>query len=180
MKRVHNPNITKKSAILSITFGILSGISFNMVADDYVVVGRNAKIFDSPNVKSYVTLNSKNQEVTLIPGMALKKLESNNGWHMVEYSPGLRGFLSVQSTANGLKIPESGSYPIRNIKNKQLKVSCKENIWKAETDNKIYKGKLFNNIVIFFNDKNQPAYSLVELEDGIIAISYDNAVTKFF
>jgi len=34
--------------------------------------------------------------------------------------------------------------------------------------------------VIFFNDKNQPAYSLVELEDGIIAISYDNAVTNFF
>ena len=159
---------------------LLFSASTTMIADDYVVVNKPAKVFDSPDATGYVTLNSKNEEVTIAPGMVFKSLESNNGWYIVEYSPGLRGYLSEQVTSTGNKLPKAGNYKISNLQSRQLNATCENNVWKASVDGKTFPGKVFGNAVVFFSQNGQPAYSLVDLGNGPVAYTYDNSITKFF
>lgn len=149
-------------------------------ADDYVVVNKPAKVFDTPNTTGYVTLNSKNEEVTIAPGMVFKSLESNNGWHVIEYSPGLRGYLSELVVSSKNRLPNAGVYKISNFQSCQISASCENNVWKASVDGKIFSGKVFGNAVIFFAENGQPAYSLVDFGKGPVAFSYDNSITRFF
>ena len=41
---------------------IAAAMTFPAAAESYIIVGKNAKVFDGPN-SDYVTLNQKNQEV---------------------------------------------------------------------------------------------------------------------
>ncbi len=159
---------------------IFSASASTAFADNYVVVNKPAKVFDTPNAKGYVSLNSKNEEVTIAPGMVFKSLESNNGWHMIEYSPGLRGYLSELVISSKTKLPKAGVYKIANFQSRQLNAICENDVWKASVDGKDFKGKAFGNAIIFFSENGQPAYSLVDLGNGPVAHSYDNTVTKFF
>ena len=54
-------------------------------ADGFIVVGKDSKVFDEPNAKGYVTLNQKDEEVSVLPGMVFKHHERANGWYVVEY-----------------------------------------------------------------------------------------------
>lgn len=154
--------------------------SFAAYADNFVAVNRPTKVFDSPNAKGYVTLNTKNVEVEAKPGMVFSSSENSNGWYLVEYSPGLRGYISTQSVATPSKSPVPGSYKVANRPSSTIKVENDGDTWKGTIDGSTYKGKAFDKIVVLFDDDNKPAYSLVDLGQGPIVMSYDNNVTGFF
>ena len=159
---------------------IFSASTLPAIADNFVVVNKQAKVFDMPNTTGYVTLNSKNEEVSLTPGMVFKSLESSNGWHVIEYSPGLRGYLSELMVSSKNKLPNAGVYKISNFQSRQLSASCENNVWKASVDGKNFTGKVFGNAIVFFAENGQPAYSLLDFGKGPVAFSYDNSITKFF
>lgn len=173
-------NIFRKVLTLTLLSFLFASFTFNAKAEEYVVISKPTKVFDSANTKGYVTLNSKNEEVSLQPGMVFKTLEASNGWDLIEYSPGLRGYLSQQATTKDTLLPKEGAYSVSNIANKKINISNNNNSWSANVDNKTYNGNSFGNVVIFFNEKGQPAYSLTDIGNGSIVFSYDNAVTGFF
>lgn len=166
----------KKIAFLMLSF-TASIISY---ADNYIVVSKEAKIFDEPNSKGYVTLNTKNEEIIVLPGMVFKTLDSTQGWNLIEYSPGLRGYLSEQVTCSSLKAPKSGSYSVKNSPTQKLEITGEGDKWSASIGDKHYNGKAFGNVIIFFDEKNVPVYSLVDMGVGSVVVTYDNNVTKFF
>lgn len=149
-------------------------------AEEYVVIGKEAKVFDSPDATGYVTLNTKNEEVVLSPGMVFKIHNSENGWYVIEYSPGLRGYLSEQAKASKAAAPQAGNYSVSNTPSQQLNASGSADKWNANVGGKQFAGKSFGNAVVFFDDKGYPAYTLTDLGTGPIVMTYDNAVTKFF
>lgn len=170
----------KRDFFMNLTL-LASGLfSQTLYAEDtFIVVGKQAKVFDTPNAKGYVTLNQKNEEVVLLPGMAFKSHEDSKGWTLIEYSPGLRGYV-----ANPMLVSPSevipGSYKISNHTGKILHAEKNANGWTGTVDSKAYEGKAFGNVVIFFDDKKNPAYSLVDCGAGPIVVSYANEITKFF
>lgn len=149
-------------------------------ADDFIIVGKDTKVFDEPNAKGYVTLNTKNEEVVLMPGMAFKTLECSQGWHVIEYSPGLRGYMSEQATAAATKYPVSGSYTVKNAPAKKLNATCTSGIWTAKVGDMQYRGESYGNVVIFVDGEGHPSYSITDLGAGPIVYTYDNSVTKYF
>ena len=59
----------------------LSIVSIASMADTYVVVGKESKIFDQPNVRSYATTNTSGNDVVLSPGMVFKKSAISTSAH---------------------------------------------------------------------------------------------------
>lgn len=160
---------------------IASSLAFlSAIADTYIVVNKNAKVFDEPNATGYVTLNQKNEEVTVLPGMVFKSLENRQGWNKVEYSPGLHGYISDQVKQAKCSQPKAGTYKVGNKPADKLTVELKDNTWNASIGGKTFRGQSFDNIVIFFDEKKVPVYSLVDLGEGPIVMTYDNSVTGFF
>lgn len=167
----------KRSFLLSVSVFALAVSTFG---EEYIIVGKDAKVFDEPNAKGYVTLNRKNEEVILTPGMIFKTLDNSKGWYIIEYSPGLRGYLSEQCKVTSLKAPAPGSYVIANYPSQKLDVSGEADNWTATVGDTQYKGKTFGKVLVFLDGNGKMAYSLVDIGDGPIAISYDNTVTNFF
>lgn len=149
-------------------------------AEDFIVVGKDAKVFDEPNAKGYVTLNTKNEEVLLTPGMVFKALENAKGWYVIEYSPGLHGYLSEQACATTIIRPKPGLYSVYNAPTIKLNTSDFGDEWSASVENKVFRGKVYGDVVIFFDDEGNTAYSLADFGSGPIVMSYDNSNTKFF
>lgn len=148
-------------------------------AADYVAVAKDGKVFDDPSPK-YVTLNEKNQEVNVAPGMVFKTTEHTPGWYLIEYSPGLHAYLSETVATNNFNPPTAGSYDIKNNPGHKLTVQNNNGNWSASADGKTYEGSLNGDILIFSDQNGYPAFSLVDLGQGPIAICYDNSVTHFF
>ncbi len=154
--------------------------SCSAFAESYVVIGKEAKVFDAPNATGYVTLNTKNEEVVLQPGMVFKVNDSANGWYVIEYSPGLRGYLSEQAKAATTAAPKAGTYTVSNSPSRKLSVTGSSDKWSANIGGKQYSGKAFGDVVVFFNENGTPIYTLTDLGSGPIVMTYDNSVTKFF
>lgn len=159
---------------------MLSAASLPVAAETYVAVDKPAKVFDEPNARGYVTLNTKNQEVAPLPGMVFKSIENSNGWHQVEYSPGLRGYISGQSVASKTLAPGAGNYKIANMPGATLNAEKSGETWKATVNSKSYSGKETGGIVVFLGADGNPAFSLVDYGEGPVAMAYDNSVTNFF
>ena len=53
-------------------------------------------------------------------------------------------------------------------------------LWTAIAGDGSYSGICEDNVVVFYDSKKNIAYSLVDLGDGPVIMSYDNSVTKFF
>ncbi len=170
-KRVFFLNLTLLAA------GLCSQALF--AEDTFIVVGKQAKVFDTPNAKGYVTLNQQNEEVVLQPSMAFKLHEEGKGWTMIEYSPGLRGYVANLMLATPAEV-KPGSYKVSNHAGKTLRAEKSDAGWNATVDGKSYAGKDFGNVVMFFDEKKNPAYSLVDCGEGPVAVSYANEITKFF
>ena len=160
--------------------GLLLCSALSANAETFVAVAKQSKIFDEPNVKGYVSLNTRNQEITPERGMVFKSMEHNNGWHIVEYSPGIRGYLSDQAVSSPSRLPNPGTYNLANHQGVSLKVTLSGDKWEAEANGKTYPGIAQGNILIFTNSGNVPVFSVVDFGDGPIAMSYDNDVTGFF
>lgn len=155
-------------------------LSLSALGEEYIIVGKDAKVFDEPNAKGYVTLNRKNEEVILTPGMIFKTLENSKGWYIIEYSPGLRGYLSEQCKVTTLNAPAPGVYAVANAPSQKIDISTNADSWSATVGDTRYNGKAVGKVIVFTDNKGKMAYSLVDIGDGPIAISYDNAVTNFF
>lgn len=162
-----------------ILLSILLSITAFANADNYVAIGKEGKVFDEPNAK-YVTLNQKNEEVNVIPGMVFKTFEKTPGWNMIEYSPGLRAYISEQIVNNNVVAPQPGTYTVKNNPSQKVTVENSGSQWTAKVGDKALNGTAKDNIVVFLDANNVSAFSLVDFGQGGIVISYDNNITKFF
>lgn len=148
-------------------------------AKDYVAVAKNGNVYDDANAK-YITVNQNNDVVTVIPGMIFVTTEHTPGWYKVEYSPGLHAFIPEQITATEFKNAGAGVYEIKNNPGNKLSVEGEGSNLSANFNGKNYKGSQVEDYMIFVDDQNNIAFSVIDLGDGPIAITYDNSVTKFF
>ena len=172
-----NHSIKKYFAIIVLV--ALAPLSALIYAADYIAVAKDGNIYDMANAK-YATENQNGQEVAIIPGMVFNTSEHTPGWYKVEYSPGLHAYLPEQIVASSLTPLTPGNYKVNNNPSQTIILSKEGNEWIATTNSKTYKGIDHEGIVIFFDENNNIIYSLVNLGDGPIAITYDNSVTKFF
>lgn len=153
---------------------------FSSYAEDFVVISKESKVFDEPDATGYVTLNTKNEEVVLQPGMVFKVHDNSQGWYIIEYSPGLRGYLSEQAKALSTFSPKAGTYIVSNNPSQKMTTSVNATQWTGKIGDKQYSGKAFGNVVIFFDEMGNPAYSLTDIGNGAVVMTYDNAVTRYF
>lgn len=146
----------------------------------YVTVMKPGKVFDEPNAKGYVSLNTRNEEVNLVPGMVFKVIEKGNGWDIVEYSPGLRGYVPSQIIGQPDVLPKGGTYKVANNPKETLTISTDGKGWKAISGTTILDGQIVGNAIIFSDKNGNQVYSLVELADGPVVMTYVGSVTGFF
>lgn len=152
---------------------------FQISAQDYIVIAKDGNVYDEANAK-YITVNQNNDDVAVIPGMVFSTTEHTPGWYKIQYSPGLHAFIPEGITASSLKSVTSGTYDIINNPGHKLNVQGSGEDWSANADGKSFKGKQNGNIIVFFDNNNNLIYSIVDIGNGPIAISYDNSLTKFF
>ena len=157
--------------------GLMAFIPSN--AADYVAVAKNGNVYDDANAK-YITVNQNNEDIAVIPGMVFATTEHTPGWYKVEYSPGIHAFIPDQITASSFNELKSGTYNVANNPGESITVEGSGTNWTANVNGKSYKGIMNQDILVFINDQNQVAYSLVDIGNEPIAINYDNSVTKFF
>lgn len=146
---------------------------------DYVAVAKNGNVYDEANAK-YITVNQDNEDVAVVAGMVFATTQHIPGWFKVEYSPGIHAFIPDQIAASSFKPVGAGTFDIQNNPGHKLTVEGAGTNWSATSDGKSYKGEKFEEMLIFLDSKNNVAFSLVDLGNGPIAITYDNSVTKFF
>lgn len=166
-----------KKFLLALIFGSLSLVNIN--ATDFIAVGKDGKVYDEANAK-YVTLNQNNDDVNVVSGMVFATTEHTPGWYKVEYSPGLHAFIPEQIVTGDLRQVQPGTFEIKNNPVQKLNVQGSGENWSANIDGKNYKGTLYGDILVFVDENNKVAYSLVDLGNGPIAITYDNSITNFF
>lgn len=145
----------------------------------FVTVSEEGKVFDGPSA-DYVTLNKNNEEVTLLPGMVFKCLESTNGWSLIEYSPGLRGYVSEQIETLDSRTPRPGLYNVANSKKETVYVKKEGDQWSLTVGFTTYSGSFADNAVIFYDANGNEAYSLADFGSGCVVMNYDNKITNFF
>lgn len=165
-----------KKLISILTLGL--AVVMPALSNDYVAVAKDGNVYDEASAK-YITVNQNNEDVAVVPGMVFATTEHTPGWYKVEYSPGIHAFIPEQITATSLKPVAAGSYDIANNPGQKIVVTGNGNEWEAVVDGKTYKGTLNENILVFL-DNNKVAFSVIDLGNGPIAITYDNSVTKFF
>ncbi|MCH5237715.1 MAG: hypothetical protein J1E95_07955 [Muribaculaceae bacterium] len=168
---------SKFNPIIFICF-LLYGVN-SLLAADYIAVGKDGKVFDDASPK-YVTLNENNEEVIIRPGMVFKTTEKLPGWYLIEYSPGLRGYIQEQVITNMLNNPSAGTYQIQNDPQHKISVQNSNGNWSATSGGKSYNGFISDNIVVFMDENGVQSFSLIDYGAGGVVMSYDNSVTKFF
>lgn len=173
-----------KKIIFGFLFILVSAIGFNLnaSAQDYAVILNNTKVFEEPNARGYVAKNMNDEEVSLAKGMVFKVLDKSNGWDIVEYSPGLRGYIMGNSTASesDLTLPQAGGYNPINAPKEVANISFADGVWTISVNGHNYKGTKSGNVVVFLNEQGQVAYSIVVLGGESLVYTYDNNITKFF
>lgn len=169
-----------KGFILRITFALVAFSFFTSLnAQDYVAIAKNGFVYDDANAK-YITVNQNNDDVAVIPGMVFVTTQHTPGWYKIEYSPGIHAFIPDQITASSLKPLKAGVYELANLPGKKIEVQGSGDNWNALVDGESFQGVKSEEILVFVNNNKNIAYSLVDLGNGPIAITYDNATTKFF
>ena len=160
----------------------LSIVSIASMADTYVVVGKESKIFDQPNVRSYATTNTSGNDVVLSPGMVFKNMGSQSGWVKIEYTPGLNAFLLENQIAGAsqLSIPKEGNYKVTNDPATNLTLTTDNGNWTANDGKKTYQGVVSDKSLIFNDSFNNTMYSATVVSGTIWVYSYNNDITKFF
>ncbi len=171
----------KRRYFLPCLFFLLTALIVN--ADDYIVIKNATKAFDMPIAKDeYASRNDNDEFVTLLPGMAFKVTEKKTGWDVIEYSPGLRGMVmqNMEIANTGLNKPIAGSYKVTNNSSENISISVNGNIWTLKSNGKSYSGRIFDNVVVFFDKDVNPAYTFVFMDGKPYVYNYSNKLTKFF
>ena len=151
-------------------------------AEELAVILTGSKIYEEPKATGYVAKNMDDREVTVEKGMVFKILDKANGWDIVEYSPGLRGYImeTVMASSSDLSDPLAGGYNPSNNPSVVVNISEADGVWTLSENGHNYKGIRNGKVVVFVDSKNQIAYSLVAINGNQIVYGYDNSLTKFF
>ncbi|MCH5225187.1 MAG: hypothetical protein J1D77_04270 [Muribaculaceae bacterium] len=147
-------------------------------AENYIAIAKPGNVYDEASAK-YITVNQYNDDVSVVPGMVFATTEHTPGWFKIEYSPGLHAFVPDQIASSTFKPVGAGSYKVTNNPGQTVEVTTTGNDWSATSNGKTYKGKKWEEILIFL-DGNNIAFTVVDIGNGPVAITYDNQVTKFF
>lgn len=164
--------------IFSAVLIFIAGFSFAS-AQDLIAIGKAGNVYDEASAK-YITVNQNNDDVAVIPGMVFPFSQHSPGWYKIEYSPGIHAFIPDQIVSSNFTTVVPGTYEITNNPGHKLVATQSGETWQAVVDGQTYSGKEIQDIILFTDPKNTIAFSLVDLGNGPIAISYDNSVTKFF
>lgn len=164
--------------LFAVLFVICMSIA-SIIANDYVVISKEGNIYDKANAK-YATENQNGDEVTILPGMVFSTSEHTPGWYKIEYYPGLHAFLSEALVSQKFESPKSGTFTVSNKPATEVIITSSGNSWTLTAGNNEYIGFEAGNILIFTDNSKNVIFTQVDLGDGPIVISYDNAVTKFF
>lgn len=164
----------------SLSVALLANLA--AMAQDYIVVSHEANLFDEPSAKSYATTNQAGDDILVTPGMAFKKVDSRNGWDRIEYTPGLKAYIngSMEYAPARLSQPKPGDYVTANSAQKVSVSTDGQGNWKAVSDKGTYAGKAFGNVVVFNDQYQNQALSLVTAGGKTYLFDYNNGVTKFF
>ncbi|MDE7380895.1 MAG: hypothetical protein K2N03_02035 [Muribaculaceae bacterium] len=169
--------------ILSITFLLTLCLYFsiNAFSKSYLVVAREGRVFDQPNNKSYPTTNKAGDNVVVQPGMVFPLSSDSNGWSLIQYTPGLQGYIftSISASDDQLTKPVTGKYVTVNS-NLPVVITKNDERWEINDGKKVYTGVEDNNAIIFKNEFSNITYTLVNLNNIPIVMDYNNEVTKFF
>lgn len=157
----------------------ICAINIGAYAADYVAIAKDGNVYDEANTK-YITVNQNNEDVSVIPGMVFNISQHTPGWYKVEYSPGLHAFIPEQIAASSLKPVQPGTYELLNNPGHKITVTENAGTWSAVSDGNSFKGAVAGDIIVFTDNSNNVAFSVVDLGNGPIAVTYDNSVTKFF
>ena len=168
----------RKILLLMILFlGLQTG------AQELVVIGKESKVYDSPNVKGYATTNRQGQNVVLSQGMVFVKSGSDHGWDLVEYTPGLKGYIlqSLEMDQATLHEPKAGNYTVKNNSSKKVEISGSGVAWVLNVPGgKPLAGSKVGKVIVFRNEFGNVVYSLISTPSGPVVMDYDNKVTSFF
>lgn len=160
-------------------FIVMALTVITMNAADFVAIAKDGNIYDEASAK-YITVNQQNEDISVIPGMVFPTNEHTPGWYKIEYVPGVHAFIPEQIVAGSFNEPMAGSYTIVNNPGQKLNVEGSADNWNATANGQTYKGQRSQNILVFLDNQGNIAYSLVDLGNGPIAITYDDKITKFF
>lgn len=149
-------------------------------AEDYIIIGKETKVFENPTTKSYAVTNRFDEEITLQPGMAFPVIETAQGWARIEYTPGLKGYIQVLSEAKTTSRPtaiRAGKYEIANLPCEKLEIVMAPKLSARDTS-ATYDGEAEDNILLFRDQFGNPAYTAVILDGHTIIYSYDPKLTR--
>lgn len=171
-------NTLTKKIFIFLAIGLFSS-GWMLHSQNYVAIAKDGNVYDEANAK-YITLNQDNEEVSVIPGMVFATAEHTPGWYKVEYSPGLHAFVPEPIVSTNFNQLKAGNYDIKNNPGQSLTVEGSGDNWTGITNGQKFKGEKWKDIIVFLDDNNNIAFSLVDIGNGPVAITYDNSVTKFF
>ena len=153
------------------------------IAQDFVVIGKESKVFEQPIAKDeYTALNQNDKPVILTPGMAYKVLDKKGGWYVIEYFPGLRGMVmqNVIADTSALSDPTPGNFKVTNNLEEIVSIKGSGVDWILTSGDKTFKGEEREKIIYFISSSGEYLYSVVNLNSEIKVYNYSNSVTKFF
>lgn len=176
------PMMKHLSTILFLATALLA--SLPAAADDYIVVAQQQRVFDEPKTDGYATTNRDGADVVIAPGMAFKVIDKGIGWAVIEYSPGLKGYvmLSMMEDNSHLAAPAAGTYTVGNAKGDKLTVKGTGKYWAATSTRHPaqMRGEINGSVLVFFDEHDHPAYTVTLVGGQPRALAYDNALTRFF
>lgn len=152
--------------------------SFTIAAESYLVVSSPAKVYDQPSAKGYVTTNRQDEDVILKPGMAFIVEETNAGWHKIQYSPGIRGFIMDSSVEKQAVLPAAGTFKVVNTSEDAV-LAYSGTEWTLTVNGKTLKGRVIGSVIVFNNEFGNPSYIVTKTGGKTYIFNYDNNITNF-
>jgi len=167
---------------LILTSTLLFGSVLMMSAEKYAAVLKDTKIFEEPDAQGFTAQNQNGDEITVNAGMVFNILEEKPGWYVVEYSPGIRGYIVQSFTVpvNELQKPTGGDYSLANNKTVIVNVALADGAWTLSREGKNLTGLEKGNVVAFPDSKGVIKYTIVKFGGKTYVYDYSNALTHFF
>ncbi len=168
--------------ILSAIFMMVVGFQgMLLMADDFIAIAHEGKVYDSPNAK-YATTNRDGDDVVILDGMVFRKKEVRQGWDLIEYSPGLNGFIvqSLEVAPASLKPIAPGNYTVANNPGESVTLSKEGETWIATLPSGKFSGQMHDGVLVFFASDGSIALSAVNKGGKTTVYSYDNSITRYF
>lgn len=165
--------------LLGAFVGLINCYAFG---DDYVIVGKETKLFDTPDLKGERTKNLSDNEIVLSEGMIFKVSSKTQGWTQAIYTPGVRAYVldTTLKQSGEISMPEVGNYKVSNNPERVVRLSKEGQTWILSNGNDKLKGLESEKALIFHNHSGDISYSIVKINGQALVYDYDNELTKFF